>query len=338
MAPPDAGRGKWSLPTRMITGLITSVLLISILLNIYLGAFVAASMSGPRESVYQKGNTAHRIVILPIDGMIGDEMAEHVRRACVALRDKKPQAIVLRVESGGGTVGASDRIWHELTRFKQETQIPVIASFGAIAASGGYYVAMPADQILVEPTSITGSIGVMAQAFTVDRLLEKIGVSPEVMVATESPQKDTANNIMRPWTPEDRQVITRLLDTSHLRFVEVVRQGRAAKLTAEQVTDLATGRIFTAQEAVDSKLVDSIGYLDEAIALAARQAGIDEAIEPHVTILRPARSMGLLGLLGSHRGVGSASAGISSQQVRQWAAELAVPSLEYRMALPLGPP
>src|SRR5690606_2688533 len=114
------------------------------------------------------------------------------------LRENKPKALILRIDSGGGTVGASDRIWNELARFRQETEIPIVASFGSIAASGGYYIAAGADHIIAEPTCITGSIGVMANVMTFDRLLDKVGVTPEVLVAQGSPEKDVANNVFRP--------------------------------------------------------------------------------------------------------------------------------------------
>lgn len=316
---------------KVMTSLITSVLLISIVMNVYFAIFLAASMKpGAIEKVYDKGDTDQRIVIVPIDGLIDDSTAKFVRDAVHALREDAPKAIVLRVESGGGTVGASDRIWHELTRMQKDLSIPVVASFGSIAASGGYYVAAPADHIFAEPTTITGSIGVMANVFTVHEMLEKIGVSPEVMAATESSEKTVANDITRAWTDKDRELVRHILDTARERFVEIVQQGRAGKMTPEQILEATTGKVFTAREALDGNLVDEEGYLDAAIDHAKKLAKIDAAIDPHVTIMEPVGGFGLLGLLGSNRGV-KVDAPLSSRQIRRWLAELSAPRVEYRL-------
>ena len=311
---------------RVVTGLVGSMLVMSVVLNIYLGAWFASMMAGPTETTYTEGDRDNRIVILPIKGMIDSTTSEFVHDALKSLRDNPPKALVLRVDSGGGGVSASDRIWHELVQFKDEAQIPVVASFGAIAASGGYYVAAPANHIFAEPTTITGSIGVIAQAMTVQELMAKIGVTPELIVATDATKKDMLNP-MRAWTEEDRAALRLILDDAYERFVDVVAKGRTNHMTLDQVKQLATGEVFTASQALQNKLVDQQGYLGDALAKAKDIAGIDPDTEPWVTVIAPPRGLNLLGAMSTNvPGVESINAG----HIRRWTNELTTPHIEYR--------
>lgn len=314
--------------TKVATSLIATVFISSILLNVYFAIIFSKQVSlGPVvEQSYADGETDKRIAILPINGVINDETAYFVRQAIKKLNDDPPAALVLRVNSGGGTVGAADRIWHELDAFRvAHPDVKIVASFGSYAASGGYYVAALADHIYAETTCITGSIGVMGQLFTVEGLLDKVGVSPITMVATGSPQKDAANDITRAWTDQDRAVVQTLLDSAYERFLDVVAQGRADVLNEDQVRELANGRIFTAQQALDAKLVDTIGYLDDAITEAAKLAGLppDKA---RVTVLgsKPTLMQALMG-------VDTKMPEISAEQIRSALTELGVPRLTYSM-------
>jgi len=318
---------------RAFVGIFVSLLVVSLLANVYLAGILFSMNAGLKEVEYQKGDAKQRIVILPINGLIDDAAAVFVRRALSDLRENRPVAVILRVDSGGGFVAPSDRIWHELVKFKNDTQIPVIASFGGLAASGGYYVAAPTDYIVAEPTCTTGSIGVMAQGFTIDQLLAKIGVTPEVLVATTSPEKDVANDIARAWTEKDRQVLTQVLDHLHQQFIDVVRQGRT-QLTAEELAAVTDGRIFNADEALAAKLIDQVGYLDAAIDAAAQRANLASGAAAHVTVI--SRPQPLLGsLFGSHRGGAGESGlampagGMDGQTLRRWMTEWSVPELLY---------
>ena len=324
--PPVASRSK-GVVSRMLTALVSTVLIVSLCLNVYALLWVMASTAGPREQTYQAGDVAQRIVIVPIKGLIDDDTTGFVRQALDSLKADPPQAVILRVDSGGGMVGASDRVWYALTKFKEQTQIPIVASFGSYAASGGYYVAAPADHIFVEPTTITGSIGVMGGAFTAERLLNMIGVKPEILVATGSPEKDVANTSWRTWTEKDRQTVRRVLDQAYDRFVEVVALGRQSKLTVEQVKELATGKVYTAAEAIENKLVDENGYLDSAIDKAAQLAGISPSIRPHVTVIAPSRSP-LDMLLGGRL---SSDVPASAEQLRRAIEQISATRVEYRM-------
>ncbi len=322
--PPPVSRRRLIF-TRVVSGLITSTFIFSIVLNIYLVIMVASMFAGPSESTYAEGDRRRRIVIVPINGAIGDQTAKFVHAALKRLRDDPPKAVILRVDSPGGGVAASDRIWHELVQFKQETRIPLVASFGASATSGGYYVSAPADHILAEPTTVTGSIGVIAQAFTLQELLRKVGITPEIVAATAATKKDRLNP-MREWTDEDRVVLRMILDDAYERFVDVVAQGRQGRLTAEEVRALATGEVYTCAQAISNKLVDEQGYLDAAIAKAKELAGIPADVTPMVTTMAPSESLGWLGLL---RGPGQDLDAVSGRQLQQWLQELTIPRFEY---------
>ena len=323
-----ARRGGWI--GRLFGGLVGTVLIGSIVLNVYLAIMVAALTSGPSEAVYTDGDADHRVVILPISGMIDDEMAEFVRKSLGALAKDPPAAVVLRVESGGGTVTASDHIWHQLEQFKQQQPgMKIVASFGGIAASGGYYVATPADFIMSDQTGITGSIGVMAPVYTFAGLIDKIGVMDQTLVASGSPKKEVGNTITRTWDENDKAVIRRLLDSHHARFVDVVAAGRSGKLTREQVQQLADGRIFTAVEAEANQLIDGIGYLDAAVAKAAEMAGVPAGVQPKVTLMRQPQSLGLGALLWRGDSGEVRVEMPAPEQVRSWATEMTWPRASY---------
>ncbi len=325
---PAAPRGGGAL-TRIATSLIVTLLIGSVVLNVYLGVIVASMYGGVNEKSYLPGDSDGRIVILPIEGLIDSSTADFVHDALRHLREKKPAAIVLRVDSGGGYVAPSDQIWQELSTYKSETGVPIIASFGSTAASGGYYVAALADQIIAEPTTITGSIGVIAQGFTVHELLDKIGVTPEVIASTESTEKDLLNP-MRAWDERDRAKIRVILDSAYERFVDVVHQGRGAtvSMTEEEARAVATGEVFTLREAMDRKLVDQEGYLADAITAAQKAGGIPASVKPNVTRIGPPRSFSVLNLMGA-ADVPDLTA-LDPNRVRGWAHELSAPRLMYR--------
>lgn len=330
MSTPPAPSAARSIGSKLVTGLVSSLLLVSLVLNIYLGAYFAASLKGVSEAEFDAGDAANknqRIVILPVQGMINDETAGFVRSALKSLDKNPPKALILRVDSPGGAVSPSDRIWHMLSEFKKRHSIPVVASFGSLAASGGYYVSAMSDHIFAEPTTITGSIGVIAQAFTVEELMKKVGVQPEIIAATDATKKDTLNTF-RSWTDKDRAELRFILDEVHARFVEVVSKGRSAQLSEEQVRTLATGEPFTLKQALANKLVDEQGYIEAAIAKAAALASISG--QPRVTVIQPPRSL-LTTLAGAnHSGPGLQS--ITGAQVRDWVVQLSTPQIEYRWA------
>ena len=287
-APQPRGR---SIVGRIGAALVTTLVLGSICLNVYLIFLleIGEALSGaPRLQSYLPGDEDQRIVILPIEGVIDEAMYQTVRSSLKVLAADPPKALVLRVSSPGGGVGASNRIHHELAKFKKETKIPIVASFGSYAASGGYYVSAHADFIVSEPTTLTGSIGVMADAFTIQELMSKIGVKPEILTSTDATKKDVLSPF-RDWGDEDRQLLRDILDYHHAEFVRIVKDGRG--LTDEEASAVGTGQPYLTDEALKLKLVDQEGYLDDAIDVAKKRAGISPGVDPAVKIVLPPESL-----------------------------------------------
>jgi protease-4 len=189
-----------------------------------------------------------------------------------ATEDERVRAVVLRINSPGGTITASDILHHELTRFKARRKIPVVAAILDVGASGGYYVALAADRIVAHPTTVTGSIGVLMLTVDARGLMEKLGVSASYI--TTGPFKD-AGSPLRALRPEERALFQSLIDQFHGRFVSLVAQAR--HLDEARVRAVADGRVYTATEALSHGLVDRIGYLEDAIELAREAAGLEEA-------------------------------------------------------------
>jgi len=177
------------------------------------------------------------------------------------------KAVVLRVDSPGGSVGASQEIYTEVKKLAQKKK--VIVSMGAVAASGGYYISAPATKIVANPGTITGSIGVLMDHVEIDELLKWAKVSAEILKA--GALKDVGS-ALRKMTPEERAVLQGILDNMHEQFLEAVAEGR--KIDLEEVRKIGTGRVYTGQQALDLKLIDQFGNLEDAIDLAAKEAGI----------------------------------------------------------------
>lgn len=189
-------------------------------------------------------------------------------------RDQKVKAILLDVDSPGGGITDCDRIHHALKELRlKRSDLRVVALFGGIAASGGYYVSAPADHIMAHPTTVTGSIGVISAFPNIVGLLEKIGVQLEVI---KSGDKKDIGSMTRPMTAEERALLKDLIMEMYNRFVDIVDEGRE-NLSREQVLALADGSIFTGQQALDKGLVDGLGYFDDAVKKAKELAGIDKA-------------------------------------------------------------
>ncbi|MCS6286199.1 MAG: signal peptide peptidase SppA [Nitrospira sp.] len=246
----------------------------------------------PLEEHQVSGSGKDKILLVDVSGMISSEdkesfytypsmiatIKEELTRAS---RDESVKALVLRINTPGGTVTASDIIHHELKLFKASRKIPVIASIMDVGASGGYYIASAADRILAHPSTVTGSIGVIMLTVNAHGLLEKVGV--EATAITSGPRKDMGSPF-RVMTPEERGIFQALIDSFYQRFLSVVQDGRP-NLQMEQIKKLADGRIYTGDQAKAAGLVDEIGYLEEAIDAAKKKAGLTEA--KVVTYRRP---------------------------------------------------
>jgi protease-4 len=188
-----------------------------------------------------------------------------------AEKSKEIKAVILKIDSPGGSVTASDMLYHEIVKFKERSGAKIIAVFMGVAASGGYYIALPADFILAHPTSISGSIGVVFLRPNVSRLMGRIGL--EIDVDKSGKNKDMGSPF-RKATGEEQEIVQNLIDDLARRFLDLVVVHR--KLTEDARADISSARIYIAGDALRLGLVDQIGYLDDAILKAAGLAGMEE--------------------------------------------------------------
>ncbi len=197
-----------------------------------------------------------------------------------ARQDKRVKAVVLRINSPGGGVTASDTLYHELRKFKQETGVKIVAHIMDVGASGAYYAALAADAITAQPTSVTGSIGVIMYRVDVTGLMQKAGVQT---VEIASGEKKGIGSPFRTLSPDERKIFQDFIDSLYGRFTGLVAEER--KLTPDAVRKMADGRIFTSAEAKTGGLIDGVGYLEDAIELAKKKADLSQA--EVVTYFRP---------------------------------------------------
>jgi len=184
-----------------------------------------------------------------------------------AKADRAVKAIVLRIESPGGSVAACQEILDEIERMEK----PIVASFGSIAASGGYYIATKADKIVALPGTLTGSIGVISQIPNIEGLYNKLGINIEVFKGGK--YKDMYSGL-RELTSEERKLLQSITDIFYNQFVEAVAEGR--ELDVEIVRDIATGQLYTGEQAKELGLVDELGGLNTAIEIAGKLAGVEK--------------------------------------------------------------
>lgn len=235
----------------------------------------------PLEEFTLQGRGKEKILLVPVRGFIADNSRDlplsrkrnTVQEIFSVLRkaeaDKNVKAVILKVDSPGGSVTASDILYHEIMGYKERSGAKLVALAMGVAASGGYYVSLPADFIVAHPTSIIGSIGVVFLRPDVGGFLEKIGV--EVQVDKSGRNKDMGSPF-RKATPEEQQMLQSLIDEMAARFLSLVERHRK---TAEGA-DLASARIYGAAEAMRLGLVDRIGYVDDAVREAKNLAGLPE--------------------------------------------------------------
>jgi len=269
----------------------------------YYAAMVAAFSGGGGVGTqsYRSGEGEKRIAIIPIEGVITDATAEFAREAVQSILEKN-----------------------------REAELPIVASYGGVAASGGYYASCMADRIFAQPTTITASIGVVAPVVTVEELLKKIGVTPEVIVAPGSPEKGTGNNILRSWTEQDREKVRDVVQHMQDRFVQAVIEGRQDAMTEQEVRKAADGASLTADQALQKKLIDEIGYIEDALD-HARELGDFEVEQPPVVTYRSRGGLG--NLIGVSMNAGDADGEmrmeVDPRQLRQWLESMRVPRMMY---------
>jgi protease IV len=241
-----------------------------------------------------------RVAIVELEGVIVD--VDDIVRDLKAHRENPGvKAVVMRINSPGGVVAPTQELHDAVLRLRQAGK-PVVASLGAVAASGGYYVAVACDQVFANPGTLTGSIGVIMQLANFEQLMKKVGVD---YVVVKAGQFKDIGNPGRPMTPDERRVMQALLDDVHGQFIGAVAEGR--KLPREQVQRFADGRVFSGVQAKELKMVDMLGGLEEAILAAGKLAGLPSP----PAVIQPRRRFSIMDLLRSQFGGSPAGALLS---------------------------
>ncbi len=279
-------RPRRSLFGRLLLVLLALVFLGSLALNVLLAGYVGSMLSDSEARVQEKFVSHQRyghqkVAILSVEGTIleGDgffrRQIEHAMREA---EDGTLKAIVVRVNSPGGTVSGSDYIYHHLRELREKTSVPIVVSMGALAASGGYYVSMAVGDtpktIYAEPTTWTGSIGVLIPHYDLSELLKKVGVQDDTMLSR--PLKGMGS-LTRPIGEEERKIFQGLINDTFDRFKDVIKEGRPKfKQDPDALDKIATGQVYTAEQAKNLGLVDEIGFLEAAVDRAIELAKLDK--------------------------------------------------------------
>ncbi len=294
-------------------------LVIGIIAGIIILSLAAIWAAGPAK--VKKARGGDRIGVIYVEGVItgarddagllggavrGHSLLEQLQEA---REDDTIKAVLIRINSPGGTAAASQEIGTEIDKIRRQGKI-VIASMGDTAASGGYWIAAKADQIMADPATMTGSIGVVMETMNMQELFSKIGVSPETIKSGLYKDIGTVN---RPLTPKERELLQTMVDDVYDQFVEVVAKGR--KMDRSKVLQLADGRIFTGRQAKDLGLVDKLGNFYDAVLLTGQLAGIKG--EPVIHELGPRNALTrLFGEIRSLLGLNNYTAGLTAQEIQ----------------------
>lgn len=232
-----------------------------------------------REEFFSHNRRAsEKVAIITLDGVILDETEGFVKRQIDRVRkDEQVKAVVFRVNSPGGTISGSDYLHHHLRKLAEDRDIPIVVSMGGIAASGGYYVAMAVgdtpESIYAEPSTFTGSIGVIIPRYDLSELLEGWGIQYD---SVASGDLKGMGSMAKPLTEKERELFQQIVDEGFELFKRTIRSGRPAFREEPGALDqLATGQIFTAQQAAGNGLVDRIGFIESAVDRAIELAGLD---------------------------------------------------------------
>jgi protease-4 len=276
-----------------------AILSLSVVVTLVAIAIAQSGRSPAGEGIGRVPLTGDSVVLIKLKGVITDAMVEprsggreniyaQLRRA---ERDPSARAVVLRVDSPGGSANASQALYEQVRRIRERGK-PVVVHFADIAASGGYYVGAAGDRIVSQPAAITGSIGVIITAIDMRGLYDKLGVRERVFKS--GPYKDILS-ASRDITPEEEAILQKLVQDAYDQFVKVVAEGR--KLPEAEVRRIADGRIISGVEALRLGLVDEVGDQHRAVQVAAELAGLRG--EPRVVLYEQEQRGGLLGLFGA---------------------------------------
>jgi len=227
-----------------------------------------------------------KILVIDVEGMIGslgqsgvleresDVLSRVYYRLEKASQDPFVKGIILRLDTPGGEVTSSDILYQEIQKFRERKRLPVVALMMGVAASGGYYVASACDHIVAHPSTITGSIGVISVFPNIEGLFDKVGVKTTVI---KSGGMKDAGSPFRGMSLEEQQVFQGIIDEFYENFLRVVAERRKDALQLEELRKIADGRVYTAAQAFKMKLIDEIGYFDDALAKIFSLTSIKEA-------------------------------------------------------------
>lgn len=271
----------------IFTGLCSTVLTLLLAACAYVNVSLKDEQKPLRE-ITISGKGFYKILVIEVSGFIsaeerGDSLLNSKSAPSLvsrvneelekASKDYRVKAVVLRINSPGGMVTASDMIYHEIKTFRTKTGRPVIASMMDLGTSGAYYISQAADRVIAHPTTVTGSIGVIIVRADIEGLLQKLGIRTTEI---KSGELKAMGSPFKPLTAEEQQVFQGVIDEMYDRFLKVVVDGRKG-LSPEKARMLADGRIYTSHQALEAGLIDGIGYLSDAVDLARQLAGLDRA-------------------------------------------------------------
>jgi len=277
-----------------------TILVTAVLAYLAVAGLFVLSLGGLSRGESGGGLFGPRVAIVELEGVIID--VDDVLRELKAHRENPTvRAVVLRINSPGGVVGPTQELYDAVRRLRDAGK-PVVASLGAVAASGGYYVAVACDQVYANRGTLTGSIGVIMQLPNFEQLMKKIGVD---YVVVKAGQFKDVGNIARPMTADERRVMQALLDDVHGQFIDAVAAGR--RLSRDEVVRFADGRVFSGAQAKDLRMVDALGGLEDAVQAAARLAGIPGT----PSVIQPKRRFSIMELLRNQLGGSAAGALLS---------------------------
>lgn len=283
---------------------LTLTIVLILLVLVVMGSFVSDDAKLTEQWHSLSKTASDKVAIITVKGTIFSEEGFIKEQIDQVRDDDDVKAVVLRVDSPGGTVTASDYIYHRLKKLTDEKQVPLVVSMGGIAASGGYYVAMAAgdteNTIYAEPTTWTGSIGVIIPHYNVAKLLESWDIEDDSVASNPLKMMGSpTRELPEPIRAEERKILEGLVESSFNDFKEIVLASRPALREDKDKQEVVfTGRIFTAKQAQENLLVDKLGFIDDAIERAVELASLDESDVRVVQYKRPVGAMELL-LFGS---------------------------------------
>lgn len=260
-AAPEPAAPKKSRSGAFLIGAFSGCLVFSLAIFV-----IAILFAAGRKGSGELSLSTNKVAIVPIEGEIF-ESRDTIEALHRYARNSTVKAIVIRINSPGGAIAPSQEIYSEIRKLDK----PVIASMDSVAASGGYYIAAACDDIVANPGSITGSIGVILQWLEFEDLVRWAKMKPETIT---SGAMKAAGSPYQKLTEAERQYLQRIVLQLHSQFVKAIAQARTGKISEADVAKLADGRVFTGEEALSLKLVDRLGNLDDAVRLAGERAGI----------------------------------------------------------------